>query len=148
MYWLGVLILVILLVLVFSFSGSILVLIDVPSIILIITIVIPLLLASGQFKPFLLAVKIAAGKVKKSPSTEVKKAIVAVNLTIKLLLLAGLIGFLSGLILILATLDVPSKIGPNAAVSILTNLYALFMIVFLLPVKAKLEAFLIDQECQ
>jgi hypothetical protein len=148
MYWLGVLLIIILSIAAFMYMGSVSVFFDIPSILFVITIVVPLLIASGQMRSFLLALKISTGRVRKSPAGEVRKAIVSVNLAIKLLLVSGLIGFLSGSVAILTTLRDLSQIGPPAAVAIMTNLYALFMIAFLMPVRSKLEVFLIDQEGQ
>lgn len=144
MYWLGVLLLIVVYALGFSFLGASAGLLNLSSLFIILIIVFPLLIFSGQLNYFLMGIKIAAGKIKKAPSGEIKKVIIAVKLTIRLIIVAGLIGFLVGAISILSTAASIQRIGGAIGLSVISILYSLFGIAFLIPVQARAEAFLID----
>lgn len=144
MYWIGVLLLIVVYVAGFSFLGPSVSLMNLGSLFIILVVVLPLLIFSGQFNYFVMGIKIAAGKIKKAPSDEIKKVIIAVKLAVKLTIIAGIIGFLVGAILILSTVSDVLMVGRSAALSIISILYSLFGIAFLIPVQARAEAFLID----
>lgn len=144
MYWIGVLLLVAVYVIGFSFLGPSAGLLNPSSLFIILIIVFPLLIFSGQLNYFLMGIKIAAGKIKKAPDSEVKKAIIAVKLAIRLLIVSGTIGFLVGGILVLSNSSTILMIGKSVGLAVISILYSLFGIAFLMPVQAKAEAFLID----
>ena len=144
LYWIAVLFLIVAFCFGFSFLGPVGALFKPDSLLIICVIVIPLLLASGQFRYFVMGFKIAVGRVKKAPVDEIKKVIAALKLAVKMTLLAGFIGFIVGAITLLANLSTTQMIGSSCALAIMSILYALFFVCLLLPVQARAEAFLID----
>lgn len=144
MYWIGVLALIMVYILGFSFLGSSDTLLNLGSLFIICVVVFPLLISSGQFNYFLMGIKISFGRIKKAPTNEVKKVIIAMKLAIKLTILSGIIGFLVGGILILANQSTIRMLGQSVALAVVSILYSLFGVTLLLPVQAKVEAFMID----
>ncbi|SHI01374.1 hypothetical protein SAMN02745823_01902 [Sporobacter termitidis DSM 10068] len=143
-YWIGIIVLLAAFILGFSFLGPAGALLNPGSLFIICAVVLPLLIASGQFQYFLMGIRIAVGRVKKAPAEEVKKVLVALQLTTRLTLLGGFIGFLAGGISILANMTTVQMLGRLSAVAVVSILYALLGVSFLLPLRAKAEAFLID----
>ena len=144
MFWIGILAIVLTVVLGSFYIGSASALLKPYNLFLFCIIVFPLLLASGQFGYFILGLKIAAGRVKRAPPDEVKKVILALKLTVRLTLLSGFIGFIIGGIAVLSNLSTASSIGNAVALGVLSLLYTLVFMCFLVPVQTKAEAFLID----
>lgn len=142
MYFLGLIIFLAFLTCTVLFLGSPAALIDLPSISLILSFSITMLLASGLFPDFIRCFKIMGKGVNTWSALELRKTEIALSLMIKLLLLSGLLGSITGTISILASLSDISVVGPNLAVAILTFFYSVLLVFILLPVKAKVTAML------
>ena len=127
-------------------SGSIAFFIDLPSVLIILSFTIPMLMASGLFTDFIRGFKIMGNKVNLWSKIELNKTEIALSLAIKLLLFSGLLGSIIGMISILASLSNLSKIGPNLAVSSLTLLYSVLIVFILLPVQFKVKAMILTMD--
>lgn len=131
-----------------AFSGtgfdSIYIFMDIPSILLLLLLIIPILIASNLLKDFNNAFRLVISKKKGSSILELKKAIEAVTLVKNVLLFGA--GFISvfSMIIILKELEDLSHLGPNLAVVFLTLLYSLAINIILLPVKSKLQVMLME----
>lgn len=112
---------------------------DLPSLVLIWLITIPVLASARLLKHFNNAFSIAFGK-KSRTLEEMQKAREAVELARKTLLAAGVFNCLFAIVVILANIGDYSKLGPNLAVAILTLLYAVVFDILLLPVSSKIKA--------
>jgi flagellar motor component MotA len=119
---------------------------DIPSILIIILLTVPMLMAAGLGGDLIRAFKLMIRKNHPYTTSELQRAHHAVDYTIKLLWYAGFIGSFIGLVSMLRNLTDPTTIGPNAAVMILTVFYALFASFFFLPIRAKLKAMLITKD--
>lgn len=114
--------------------------INLASVFIIISIVVPLLFASGLFKSFVRGIQIVTSKNSKFTDKELNDAIISMTLVIKLIIISGLICFLVGIIAILAKLNDMTNVGMYLSMSLCSILYSLFGIAFLLPSKAKLQS--------
>lgn len=112
---------------------------DVPCILLILLVDIPILLSSGLLKDFNNAFRIALGKERSITVTELKRAIEAVNLMSKTTLYSGLFLFMIEAIITLHRLDDPASLGPTISVSLLFFLYTSGLAIILLPLKSILN---------
>lgn len=120
--------------------GSLLLMcIDLPSVIILLILCVPVLLSAGLFRDFNNAFAIALSKKKIARITEMKRAMEAVDLTMKTLLFGGGFIFIFSLIIVLRNLEVPEMLGPNIAVAMLTFIYAIGFNIILLPIKSKLN---------
>jgi flagellar motor component MotA len=77
---------------------------------------------------------------------ELKRTEIALSLAVKLLLFAGLLGSIIGIISILANLSNKNMLGPNLAISFLTLLYSVLIVFILLPVQAKVKAMILTMD--
>ena len=114
--------------------------IDIPSLILLCLITIPVLASARLLKDFNNAFSIALAK-KDRTLEEMQRAREAVELARKTLLAAGGFSFLFALVLSLANLgeEEIANLGPNLAVTILTLLYAVVFDILLLPISSKIK---------
>ena len=118
--------------------------VDLPSLLIILLICIPLLISSGLLKDFNNAFRIALSKKAEYGLIEIKRAIEAVSLTIKTLLCAGTFLFAASLLQILKMFSDPAELGPHIAVSLLTLIYTLIFALMLLPIKSILNIRIIE----
>ena len=125
--------------------GSLLYIVDCVSLLGIVLLAFPMLAASGLLKDFLHSFSIAFGKTCTADQREISRALTAVKLTSKLVLFSGILVSLLGLLTLLHQLDDPASIGPNVSVALIALVYALFLSILLLPVKARLE--LLSHSC-
>lgn len=125
-------------------NGGIIYLIDLPSIIALLLVAIPMLIGSGLFKDFNNAFVLVMKPKKNVQLKEVKRAIEAVELVMKCLLYTGVFVALISIIVIMHDFTEMEYIGPNLAVAVLTMIYSLFINLILLPVKVKLKTMMID----
>lgn len=112
---------------------------DIVSFLSIILLSLPLLTITGLLKDFFRSFSIAFSKTCTADKREIKRALHAVKLAGRLILVSGVITTLLGLFSMTFHLDDPSAIGPNVVVAILSSFYALFFYIILLPVRTKLE---------
>ena len=112
---------------------------DLPSIMILLIIIVPMLVASGMLKNFNNAFRIELNKNYKPKLVEIKLALEAVEFVMKELIYGGAMVSLFFMVVVIANLGEMNKIGPNLAVSILTILYALCINLILLPLKVRLR---------
>lgn len=125
-------------------SGSPAYYMDIPSLIIILTFSIPMLMASGLLPDFLRGFKIMGQKENTFSTIELKKTREAISLMIKLLLLSGILGTMIGILAIL--INPAYKLGPNIAVSLITFVYSTFFVFILLPIKSRVNAILFTKD--
>lgn len=128
--------------------ASPMVFIDFPSLLIIVLLTVPMLMAAGLGGDLIRAFKVMVRKNHPYTDTELQRALHAVEYTIKLLWYAGFTGAIIGLVSILCNLSNPEQLGPIASVMLLTIFYALFACFFFLPIRAKLKAMLITKAPQ
>ncbi|MGE5677221.1 MAG: hypothetical protein ACM3ZR_04105 [Pseudomonadota bacterium] len=126
-----------------SMSGGLSAFVDLPSLILILSFSIPMLMASGLTQDFTRGFRIMGQKINTCSLLELRKTQTAIKLMVKLLLISGLIGTLAGIVGMAVTMHDMSYFMPNLAVSLLTLLYSLLFICLLLPVKARVNAIIL-----
>lgn len=143
MYFVGILIFIVFLVVLALFTGSPASFIDIPSILVILGISLPMLMASGLFSDFLRGIRIMGQKTNTYSAIELKKSETAVSLMIKLVLLSGIFGSTVGTIALLSQLNDAGKIGQHFAIALITLFYSLFILFILLPIQAKIKAILL-----
>lgn len=116
---------------------------DIPSLMIIVLITLPMLFSSGLFKDLKRAFAVIMKKNVPYTKLELERSLEAVRLTIKLILFSGAFGFLIGAITILAHLNV-AVLGPNMAVNTIPVLYALFGCFILLPIQSRLKVLILS----
>ena len=114
-------------------------LIDGMSFLILLVLTVPMLVASGLLKDFNSAFRLSVSKNKIKNMGEIKRAIEAVDLVMKVLITAGVFVAICSFTLIIATLDDPSTLGPKVGVAVISLMYALAMNLFLLPLKSRLK---------
>lgn len=112
---------------------------DVVSFLLLLILVLPILVSAGLLKDFFHGFALVIGKRKAENMSELNRSVTAVKTAIKTSLAGGGFLVLCCVIQILMTLDDPLFLGPNVAVAILTMIYALVMVLLLIPIQARLE---------
>jgi len=150
MYYIGLLVFVILISVIFSFSATINNVIDFPSIIVVLGLSLPIVMASGLFSDFINGFKMMSQKVNTFSKIEAKRILASVQLMMKALVLSGFVGTLSGVVAISAQmktspLDVES-LFISLGIAMIALLYALVFMFFLLPIEAKAKAVIASLE--
>lgn len=114
--------------------------IDFPSLVVILGLTMPVILASGLWKDLINGFKVMTVQVNPFTVIELKRILVAVRLTQKMLLLSGVLGTMAGTVGILSSITEPSQFGPFMAVAVLTLFYALLLIVVFMAIEARTKA--------
>ena len=118
---------------------------DIPSLMIITFITMPMLLASGLFGDLKRAFKVIMVKNVTYTKLELQRSLEAVKLTIKLIMFSGIFGFLIGLISIFKFVyNNLQALGPNLSVNLVLILYALFGCFILLPIQSKLKVLILS----
>lgn len=138
MYFISILA-IILVTVITSYSISIYVFMDIPSLLLVLLLNIPILISSGLLKDLHNAFRIVFGKKSGYSLIEIKRAAEAVNMTIRTLLCSGAFLFLISMVTMLGHLDDPSILGPYLSAALLCPIYACGMAILLLPIKSILQ---------
>lgn len=112
---------------------------DAVSLLLILILVLPILVSAGLLKDFFHSFALVIGKHKAESMSELNRCVTAVKTAIKTSLAGGGFLVLCCVIQILMTLNDPLLLGPNVAVAILTMIYALVLVLLLIPIQARLE---------
>jgi hypothetical protein len=142
MYYIGIgIFLIFVIFLTFVASGYALY-IDPPSLIVILGMTIPVLLASGLMKDFINGFKLMNQRDVKFSKIELHKIVIAMTLAIRTIAVTSLLGVLAGGITILAQLVTLESILPAFSVDLIVLFYGLVFITILLPIRAKAEAVL------
>ena len=119
---------------------------DLPSLLIILIITIPMVLASGLFPDLKRAFKLITLKNVVYTKLELQRSLEAVRLTVKLVVFSGIFGSLIGLINILRYLSNPEYLGPNMSVMLICLLYSLFGGFIFMPIMAKIKVMLFSLE--
>ena len=114
---------------------------DLPALILILLLVVPMLVVSGSGRDFLNVFSI--GK-KEYPIRSLKRSLEAVQLVQKLILYSSIISCIIAFVTILTCLEDAATLGPCLAVAMLIVFYAAVLELFLIPVKAKVQNAITD----
>lgn len=118
---------------------------DLPSLLMILLLTIPMLFASGLFKDFFRAFPIAVSKKKEYSVREMKRSALAVQMMMRLVMYAGVFSTFIALVQILGGLDAPEQIGPHIAIAVLTILYAVMIDMILLIFHTMIKSRLLDK---
>ncbi|WP_160561691.1 hypothetical protein [Parablautia muri] len=123
---------------------------DVISFLFLFLMFIPLLIAGGLFKDFNNAFRLGIGKRKAANLMELKRAKEAMSLAIKIILADGGFCVILQQIILFSNADNFEMLRPSIGVSFITFFYALGMILFLLPLQAriniKMQEFISEKE--
>ncbi len=118
---------------------------DIPSLLIITFITMPMLLTSGLVGDLKRAFKVIMAKNVTYSKVELQRSLEAVKLTIKLILFSGLFGFLIGSMAIARHVyDNIQALGPNISVNLIIVIYALFGCFILLPIQSKLKVLILS----
>lgn len=148
MYYIALVIFILVLLGSMMLGGSPAMFIDLPSLLMITLITLPMFMASGLSKDLGRAFQILIYQKKTYAKAELGRSLEAVTLIIKLLILSGIFGFLTGMISFARQLSDLSQIGPAFSVMLLTTYYALFSILIFLPVQARIKALLHEKSSE
>lgn len=118
-------------------------LIDLPSMVIILILTVPVLLRGGMWKDFKRAWKLLR-KNYTCHLGELRRTLDVVEMVQRQVIYAGIISLLMSLIAILHNLSDPMRLGPNMAVAILTMLYAVCFEMLLLPLQLEVKRRIID----
>lgn len=143
MYFISI-IAIIFVTVILTFSVSIQSFIDLPSLLLVLLLALPILISSGLFRDFNNAFRIALSKKGNNSLIEIKRALEVINMMIRAFLCIGLFLFLISMITVLHRLDTPESLGPALSVSLLCFIYGTAMALLLLPIKSILQVRIIE----
>ena len=123
---------------------------DLPTIIVLILFIVPMLASSGLLKDFNNAFRFVLGRKKAVGLKELKRAKEAVKLVIKVLIAGSVFVACLESIVILYEMDDISKLGPLFAVILLMMVYGLAVSLLLFPVESilnvKIHEFISEEE--
>lgn len=145
MYLISILAVIVVMIFMCIFQGLNLIwLIDVPSLLLLLLITIPLLISAGLLKDFNNAFRFVVGKKKVENLKELRRSVEAVSLAIRTILLSGTLVSVIQCVVTLKALDNPEKLGPMLCVSILAVVYAVGLSLLMLPLRTQLQMKIIE----
>ncbi|MCR4591088.1 MAG: hypothetical protein K5668_09740 [Lachnospiraceae bacterium] len=110
--------------------------IDMPSLMLILIILIPGMLITGEWKDFIKAFSVG---IRPYGLLDLKNIIGAVGAAQKLTIYGALFAIIMSGVLLLGRLDDPYALGPGLAVCLLSGFYAVIIEFFLLPLRLNAE---------
>lgn len=122
---------------------TVLCLLDMPSLICILVLTVPILLRSGLGRDFMRAFKLLR-KGYTCHLSELRRTLDAVELMQKQVLCAGILCMLISFIYVLHSMNTPESLGPCIAVAVLTLFYAVIMEMLLLPLQIEAKRRIID----
>lgn len=120
-------------------------LLDFPSLLMILAMTIPIMISAGLLKDLNNAFRFVIGKKESGSLRELKRAVEAVTLAIRSFLMSSILMALISLIIFLAKLDSPEKLGPILAVIILPMIYAVGFATLLFPLRSQLKTRIIER---
>lgn len=140
MYLIGIIIFIVFLTLLTFFVTTPLAFIDLPSLIVIIVLTFPILLASGLLPDFIKGFQLMGKKENTFTEIELRRIIISLKLTILSVVASGFIGSMVGGIATLSSSVSKENLAPNLSVASLTFLYSLIIALILFPVYARARA--------
>lgn len=117
---------------------------DIPSLVLLLLMMVPIVLAAGLWKDFVKSFQIVFKKAGEIPLVQLKRSYEAVSLSMKCLLYSGVFLSVIGGIQILRLLSDVETLGVSLLTALLASLYALCLNIILLPLKYKIKAMIIE----
>lgn len=148
MYFLSIMLFLILCIVYAIITGqnsleSIMVFIDMPSMLLLLMIVMPVFISSGLWKDFNNAFRLSIKERENAGKVELMRAVEAVSFMIKTLWMTGIFAVIFQIVItfLMYARDVikQENIIQYAAISLLPMVYSLFFVIFLLPMQARLN---------
>lgn len=127
-----------------SSQTSVTYLIDLPSLLILLFITVPVLIQTELLKDFNNSFRLTVGKKTEASFKEIKRAIAALELVRKTAFYTAVFSACVSVIIIMRNLTTPEKLGPTLAVAILTIVYAAFLNIIFLPMEKQLEVRLIE----
>lgn len=116
---------------------------DLPSLLCILLLSLPILFKNGLFKDFIRAFKMQNKKFTCGLS-DMRRSLDVVELMQKQLLYAGSVATIVPVIYVLCIVDDLALVGPNIAVSLMTVFYTAILELLLLPLQIELKRRIID----
>ncbi len=117
---------------------------DLPSLLLILVVVVPIIVLSGLHKDFANAFRFAVGKGKAQNILGLKRAKEAMVLASRAVVGTGIFSACIGIMISLYNCDDLAALGPNIAVSVITVFYAAISYLLFLPIRSKLEIQIVE----
>ncbi len=119
--------------LILSMNGSIYWFLDLYSFTPIVAFTFIILIMSSSLKDFFISFKICFVKSRDFSIEQIRRSYAAIKLAIITILVSGILSSFLALVTILGLMNKPEYLGPNIAISILSILYSLIMVLCLLP---------------
>lgn len=116
--------------------------VDLPSLLVILALCLPVLMASGLMPDFFKGFRLMGQKVNPFSEIELKRILQASLLVIRSILLSGAVGAMVGVIALLTGASGEAGILPGLGTAMLTVLYSIIFVLLVLPVQAKAKAVL------
>ncbi len=140
MYLLGIVVFLGLMTGITALVGAPSVYLDLPSLLVVLAVLLPSLLAAGLLGDLVKGFRLMRMKENPFSILELKRIRQACLLSQRALPLAGLLGFMVGLVGMLTRLDDFKWIGTNLAMAMLVPIYALIFLFAVFPMRAKVES--------
>lgn len=121
-----------------SMGGSLEYIVDAPSILILLLIFVPMLVSAGVLKDFNNAFRLGVKADAKADVYEMKRAINAVSFAIKALWTAGIFATIYSAIYSLILQKEMAALTSYLAVGLIPLLYSSFLVMLLLPLRARL----------
>ncbi|MCI8327404.1 MAG: hypothetical protein HFI37_06480 [Lachnospiraceae bacterium] len=123
---------------------NIVALLDLPTLILLLFITVPMLVSAGLLKDFNRAFRFVIGKKKADSLKELRRSIEALSLAIKTIQCSGVLISSIEVIVMLRHADRLEMIGPMVCVSILAVVYGIGLSLLLFPIRTQLQLQVIE----
>lgn len=128
------------------FSAEPKIFIDLPSLLIIIGLTLPLIVASGLFNDFVRGFVIMTQQANKFTPIELKRSLEAVKLAIIGILLSGILGTLVGFVAICHNAINQDSLLTSLGIASLSSLYSLVLVMMLLPMLSRIKSLIYTLE--
>lgn len=147
MYLLAIGVFIMVVVLFSMFSGlDPMAFMDIPSLIYVILLIVPMLAGAGLLKDFVKAFPMAIRNDKSVSAIAMKRSLEGVRLVGKLALRGGILITVFAIILICDQVSDPAQFGVNLGVAAISALYGIVINILLLPIQSKLKMMIAEKE--
>ncbi len=146
MYLIGIFIFMVLLGVMGAFSAGAVAMIDFPSLVAVLGLTMPILMASGLMPDFINGFRLMGARENPFTAVELRRIEQANRLALRALLLSGLLGTGVGVVGLLSQAPEGPELMAGLSVALLTTLYAVALGFIILPVQARVRAVLSLQE--
>lgn len=128
----------------FQTSMGILQFLDIISILFLVMLIVPIMISAGLLKDLNNAFRLVLGKKKEVALLTIKRAKLAVDTMLKIVVYGSVFVLLLQLIVLLHNMADPSTLGPIISVTFLTLLYAMVICLLMMPIRARLEQMILE----